>query len=353
MFRAFYFRSISLFLLCILSLSLSQPSIKGNNPDKDKLNDFSVLKKVEWAKPAGISLTMDIYTPKSGKAKYPVLIIFHGGGWLINNNTVMDSMSTYIVQHGEYVVCNVNYRLLGDNNNVVTMNQMIEDAMGAVLWIKEHIAEYGGDNRKIVVTGDSAGGHLAAMVILGSDKLESDGFGGPSLGYKPTYLPSGKTPEYVKTEKALDIQGAILSYPALDIYNTCLGGFEAPGNFFWKMAGKTPRGIFLDTINVKNNPEYYKTVSPIYNIPKASERRLPPQLCLVGSNDNLITPASVQHYADLIAAAGHKVQVWVHEGRPHAFLDSWKNQYLGTEFRKDAPPALDKMLEFMNNLFQN
>jgi acetyl esterase/lipase len=296
---------------------------------------------------------MDIYTPKSGKAKYPVLIIFHGGGWLINNNSVMDSMSTYIVQHGDYVVCNVNYRLLGDNNNVVTMNQMIEDAMGAVLWIKEHIAEYGGDSSKIVVTGDSAGGHLAAMIILGSDKLESDGFGGTSFGYKPTYLPSGKTPESIKAEKALDVQGAILSYPALDIYATCLGDFESPNNFFWKMAGKTPRGIFLDTIDVKKNPEYYKSVSPIYNIPKASERPLPPQLCLVGSKDNLITPASVQKYADLMAAAGHKVQVWVHEGRPHAFLDSWKNQYLGTEFRKDAPPALDKMLEFMNDLFIN
>ncbi len=222
---------------------------------------------------------------------------------------------------------------------------------GAVLWIKEHISKYGGDSEKIVVTGDSAGGHLAAMVFLGSNKLESDGFDGPSLGFKPASLPPGKTPEYVKSEKTLDVQGAILSYPALDIYSTCLRGFEKQDNFFWKMAGKNARGIFLDTINVKNNPEYYKAVSPLYNIPNATERLLPQRFCMVGSNDNLITPASVQSYANQVISAGHKVQVWVHEGRPHAYLDSWKNQYLGTDFRKDAPPALDKMIEFMDSLF--
>ncbi len=321
------------------------------NESLTKLNEFKITKKVEWAKPDGISLTMDIYTPKTGKSNYPVLVIYHGGGWLINTNASMDSMSAYIVQHGEYVVCNVNYRLLGNQNNTIMMNQIVEDALGALVWIKENISAYGGDASKIILTGDSAGGHLAAMVLLAGNKLESDGFSGKSLGFKPTYLPQGKTAEDLAINKTLDVQGAILSYAAFDLYAACLGGFETSGNIFWTFAGKSPRGIFGNSINVNDNPEYYKAVSPIYLIPEIHQRTLPPQLCLVGTKDNLISPASVQYYVDEVKKAGHKAEIWLHEGRPHAFLDSQTNAFLGIEFAKDAPLALDKMLSFMNGLF--
>jgi dienelactone hydrolase len=82
-----------------------------------------------------------------------------------------------------------------------------------------------------------------------------------------------------------------------------------------------------------------------------SEMTYPPHLFLVGTNDNLTTPLSIKKYISQLEEKGHTAEYWEHEGRPHAFLDSWKNQFLGTEFRKDAPPALDRMLEFMNNLF--
>ena len=57
---------------------------------------------------------MDIYVPDSGKKSYPVVVIYHGGGWLINNNSIMNSMAEYLASKGEFVVANVNYRLLGD-----------------------------------------------------------------------------------------------------------------------------------------------------------------------------------------------------------------------------------------------
>ncbi len=71
---------------------------------------------------------MDIYIPDTGKDSYPVLIIFHGGGWLINDKSPMTCMSEYIASHSEYVVYNVNYRLLVDDNNTVTMNHLSADA---------------------------------------------------------------------------------------------------------------------------------------------------------------------------------------------------------------------------------
>jgi acetyl esterase len=67
---------------------------------------------------------------------------------MINNETIMDQMSQYLATHSEFVVCNVNYRLLGANNNTTTINQQIEDVMGAVLWIKENISTYKGDATK-------------------------------------------------------------------------------------------------------------------------------------------------------------------------------------------------------------
>lgn len=343
-------RVFAVLIACIFSFGCTHSS-NAEQKTTAPVNEYTVEKNVVWAAPNGQNLAMDIYTPKTGKASYPVLVIFHGGGWLINNKSIMDSMAVYMVQHGEYVVCNVDYRLLGDANNSVTMNQMIEDALGAVAWIKTNIAKYGGNALKIVVTGDSAGGHLAAMVLFACRQLETDGFAGSSLGYNPTFLPPGKTAEDLLREKYLDVQGAILSYPALDILGNCMGGFETSSNFFWMMAGKTPRGIFGDSVTLSQRPDYYRTVSPVYIIPQAVSQTLPPQLCLVGSLDNMTTPASVESYVTLCRKAGQNVEYWVHTGRPHAFLDSGSNAYLGTAFYKDAPPALNKMLEFLNKLF--
>ena len=71
-----------------------------------------------------------------------MLVIWHGGGWLINNETIMDDMASYVATKGEYVVCNVNYRLLGDLENTVTLNSIVEDVFGSLLWIKHHIEQY-------------------------------------------------------------------------------------------------------------------------------------------------------------------------------------------------------------------
>lgn len=330
----------------ILFLCLSQSVFA-----KPNAHEYTVVKDIEWANPDNFSLTMDIYTPQTGKDSYPVVIIFHGGGWLINNKSIMDSMSIYLVSQAEYVVCNVNYRLLSNMGNTVKMNQIIEDVFGAVLWVKEHIANYGGDPLQLIVTGDSAGGHLAAMVVTGSRNLESDGFEGETLGFNPSYLPPGKTAEDIAADNGLDVQAAIISYGAFDLYSSCLNGFESATNIFWFMAQATPRGVFGNAINVNDNPEYYKAVSPIYYIPDSSEHILPPQFCLVGSKDTTVLPATVKAYVEKCRQNGHSAQYWEHAGRPHAFLDSTPNAFLGTAFTKDAIPALDRMIVFLDSVF--
>jgi acetyl esterase/lipase len=313
------------------------------------LHDYTVAKKIEWAKTdlPSLTLTMDIYTPATGKTRYPILVIYHGGGWLINTNAIMDSMAIYMVRHTEMVVCNVNYRLLKDRGNTITMNQIVEDALGAIAWIKEHISAYQGDSTKIIVTGDSAGGHLAAMVLLCSDKLEGDGYKGATLGFCPTWLPPGKTAEELASTHALAVQGAILSYSVFDIYALAKAGIESSSNIFWALGGVTPRKLFGPSYSHLQNPDMYKAVSPIYNIPPVSDRLLPPQLCLVGSRDTTTPPVSIKAYVDSTQNAGQRIEYWEYAGQPHAFLDATPNTFLGTQFTRDAPPALDKMIAWL------
>jgi acetyl esterase/lipase len=320
-------------------------------PANDDPQKYTVVKDVLWASPNGFDLTVDIYTPNSGKSSYPVVVMFHGGGWLINDKSIMDQSSAYLATNSEYVICNVNYRLLSDSDNTVTLDQIVGDAFGAVLWIKDNISGYRGDGTRIAVTGDSAGGHLSAMIVNMGDRLGHHVSFSESLVFTPASLPVGKSPEQVAREHGLEVQAAILSYGAYDVYQAALGGFEGIANPFWLLSGSIARGLLGDGFSATDNPEVYKAVSPIYNIPDSTDRQLPPQLLTVGSNDSVVTPASVKAYLNLLRAAGQPAEYWVHEGRSHAFLDSGSNAVLGVSFEADAPPALDVMISFLDGVF--
>jgi len=339
-------------LLILSSLTLlfsgtAKPELLSN----DDPSKYTITKDVLWASPGGFDLTMDIYTPNSGKDSYPVVVIFHGGGWLIRNKSIMDQMSKYLATNSEYVICNVNYRLLSDDNNTINLNQIVEDVFGSILWIKENIHNYKGDKMKLAVTGDSAGGHLSAMVVNMGTNLSSDGFTPTSQGFNPTYLPRGKTAEEVAKDEGLEIQAAILSYGSYDLYATSLKGFEKMKNFFWLISGSLPRGIFGKSFNAVDNPEMYKAVSPSFNIPMVSERKLPPQLLTIGSNDKLVTPNSVRNYKEKLESSGQQVEYWEYEGQSHAYLDSNTKGFFSNNFEINAPPALDVMIRFLNKVF--
>jgi len=325
------------------------PELRQNN-DPDR---YTLAQDVRWAAPDGFALTMDIYTPlvAEGAEALPVLVMFHGGGWLINDKSIMRQAAAYLATNGRFVVCNVNYRLLVDQGNSVRFNQIIEDAFGAVLWVQQNIARYGGDPARVAVTGDSAGAHLAAMVVNSGSQLSSAGLAGEPPGFNPSYLPNGETAESLKASGGVQVQAAILSYGAFDIEQAALDGFEGWSNVFWLMGGAMPRSIFGGAISVASHPDLYRLVSPSANVPGSHERQLPPQLLTVGTEDTLTTPELVGAYAQLLLSAGHEVEFWQHEGRPHAFLDSGSNRVLGIRFEDDAPPALDVMLRFLESAF--
>ena len=119
-----------------------------------QVNDISYTQK-----PDAYSLErlkLDIYHPE-GSTDCPVVVWFHGGGLEGGNKEIPAQL-----KEKDIVVVGVNYRLLPR----VTVKETLDDAAEAVAWVFRHIQQYGGDPRKIVVTGHSAGGYLSMMLCL-------------------------------------------------------------------------------------------------------------------------------------------------------------------------------------------
>ena len=329
----------------------------GCSPNEDNINindtnKYIIEKDIVWASPKGFDLTLDIYSPSKKEEALPVLIIFHGGGWLVNNKSIMDQMAQYLATNSNYVICNVNYRLLADLDNSVTLNEIIEDAFGALLWIKENIANYGGDKNRIAVTGDSAGAHIAAMIVNSGKQINNKNNFPKSLKFTPTYMPEDKSIEEINLQNLMSVQASILSYGAFDIYSSAIYGLETSNNPFWFFSGTSPRGVFGEGYTYFTHPEMYKALSPVFNIPSSEERVLPPQFLLVGSKDKLTTPEFVLDYKKELESEGHPVDFWIYQDKGHAFLDSGTNYFLGNSFEKDAPEALNRMIKFLDKVFR-
>lgn len=102
-----------------------------------------------------------IYTPE-GVAPFPVLVFFHGGGWVLGDLDAVDSCCRSWCKDGGCVVVSVDYRLAPEHK----FPAAVEDAYAATVWVANNASSMNGDGNRIVVAGDSAGGNLAAVVAL-------------------------------------------------------------------------------------------------------------------------------------------------------------------------------------------
>ena len=92
----------------------------------------------------------------------PVLVYIHGGAWVIGDKREQGLPLLHELARRGWVTVTINYRL----SPKATWPDHIVDCKRAVAWVREHIAEYGGDPGFIAVSGGSAGGHLSALVAL-------------------------------------------------------------------------------------------------------------------------------------------------------------------------------------------
>jgi acetyl esterase len=94
--------------------------------------------------------------------KRPVMVWFHGGGWLSGDIDQDDTICKRFALASNYLVVNVDYRLSPET----VYPTAIDDGFAALEWVGKHIEEYSGDRGRVVVGGESAGGHLAAAVAI-------------------------------------------------------------------------------------------------------------------------------------------------------------------------------------------
>jgi acetyl esterase len=110
----------------------------------------------------GGKIHLRIYTPQEGKAPYPVIVYYHGGGFVIADLDVYDASASALAEQSEAIVVSVAYRLAPEHKFPVAH----EDAYAAYQWVVKHAASLQGDPQNIAVAGESAGGNLALNVSI-------------------------------------------------------------------------------------------------------------------------------------------------------------------------------------------
>lgn len=120
----------------------------------------------------GKPLTLDLFLPKNPIRSVPLIMYIHGGGWRGLSKSWCPYPMRFLAL--EYAVASINYRLVPE----ATFPAQLHDCKAAVRWLRAHAQEYGLLGDRIGVWGDSAGGHLAAMLGVTGDRPELEGDGG-------------------------------------------------------------------------------------------------------------------------------------------------------------------------------
>jgi acetyl esterase/lipase len=112
---------------------------------------------------------LDIYAPAAAKG-LPVMVCIHGGGWQGGDKTNMDNKLPAFTDKG-FVVASVNYRLLP----AVPMIDIFRDVAKSIGWVHKNIASRGGDPKRLIIIGHSAGAQLAALMCIDDRYLRAEG----------------------------------------------------------------------------------------------------------------------------------------------------------------------------------
>lgn len=130
--------------------------------------------------PGGYKVPIRIYTP-AGTAPLPLLVFFHGGGWVLGDIESHDGTSRELANKAGCIVVSVDYRLAPEHKFPAAP----EDCYAATKWVALNAAAFGGDPTRIAVGGDSAGGNLAAAVA----QMAADRGGAPGLVHQLLIYP--------------------------------------------------------------------------------------------------------------------------------------------------------------------
>ncbi len=244
--------------------------------------DIEVLRGLQFAEHGGHPLRLDVFRPREPGSLRPALLQVHGGAWVLGFKEYQGiPLLTHMASTG-WVGFNVDYRL----SPKATFPEHLIDVKRALAWIREHAVEYGVDPDFIVVTGGSAGAHLAALVGL-----------------------TAGDPEYQPGFEALDtrVQAVVAFYGVYDLTNRL--GTRA-----------TDYRAMLERLVMKrkfaSEPEVFARASPIDRV----HIDAPPFLVVHGSRDTLTPVEDARHFIEKLRKVSKKPALYIEmQGAEHAF----------------------------------
>jgi acetyl esterase/lipase len=215
-----------------------------------------------------VKLKMLIYRPTNFRKteKYPAIVFFFGGGWVSGTINQFRPFADHCVLKGMVAVL-VDYRVRSRQNT--TPFESLKDAKSAIRYLRQNGADLGIDTAKIIASGGSAGGHLAAACFTNTTINET----GDNLDVsaKPNAM--------------------VLFNPVID--NSAAGyGYDRVG-------------------------ERYLEFSPLHNIRKG----FPPTIFFLGTKDKLIPVATAEKFKHKIDSVGSRCELHLFEGMEHGFFN--------------------------------
>jgi acetyl esterase/lipase len=266
-----------LLTLCFGSLLLLQSKaqhITWNN--LDTLGDK--VKKIQYAQLSDTTLNLYYIAPKAinKKQKLPAIVWIHGGAWTAGKASTFFSQAAYCSLNGA-VGMSIEYRLI--KKAPTSINDCIEDVKNAIRFIKANAEKLQIDTNKIVLIGESAGGHLAASMVTVVKENQ----------YRPAAL--------------------VLYNPVLDV---------STGNFirFIDANAIIHRKSNADTLALQEQfGAQARAISPLFHV----QSNLPPMLIINGDADKATPHTITQQFCDSLAKYNNKFELVLLPNTPHAF----------------------------------
>jgi acetyl esterase len=128
----------------------------------------------------GADIGARVYTPE-GAGPHPVVMFFHGGGWVICSLDTHDNVARAICRDAAAVVVSVDYRMAPEFRYPTA----VHDCFAATKWVADNASSLGGDASRLALCGDSAGGNLSAVV----SQMARDA-GGPVVSFAALIYPA-------------------------------------------------------------------------------------------------------------------------------------------------------------------
>src|SRR3954471_6873164 len=252
-----------------------------------------VVKDIQYASVEQRSLLLDLHLPP-GKPRMPLIVWVHGGAW--RSGSKNDMPLRKLVAEG-YPIASVDYRL----STEARFPAQAHDIKAAIRFLRAHSEQWNVSTKKIVIAGDSAGAHLAALVGVSNENKELEGEIGENR------------------RESSSVQGIISFYGAANL-QTILKQSTPHG-----LSVRVPALDLLLGAQPDQAPELAKLASPVFHVDKHD----PPLLLLHGDQDPQMPINQSHELAGAYERAGAPVQFVVVHGAAHggaAFYDDERLQ---------------------------